>query len=60
MRLLHALAISTSLFYSAAGAAQVAPFNNQYGDYVGKTHSHTDYANAGIAYKMRVSFELAE
>lgn len=39
---------------------QVAPFYNQYGSYVGKPHTISDYNNASIAHKMRVSFELSE
>lgn len=39
---------------------QTAPFSNQYGSYVGNTHTIEDYEKAAIAHKMRVSFELSE
>lgn len=39
---------------------QNAPFSNQYGSYVGNTHTVSDNNNASIAHKMRVSFELSE
>lgn len=39
---------------------QTAPFSNQYGSYVGNTHTAEDYSKSTKAYKMRVSFELSE
>ena len=39
---------------------QTAPFYNQYGSYVGKSHTAEDYSKSTKAYKMRVSFELSE
>jgi hypothetical protein len=39
---------------------QNAPFSNQYGNYVGNSHSSNDYQKSIDAYKMRVSFELIE
>lgn len=39
---------------------QTAPFSNQYGNYVGNSHTSEDYEKAATAHKMRVSFELSE